>query len=230
MRHYGDSMNRGNKGIIVALIVSVSAVLSGCSGNSDELDEKLTHTVKMSFINSLAYMADFHVSKRNISTGYTGLFDSKNIASSDVKANDISSVYNYSYDAINNMVNLGVKDSINANQEKRITTNLSNGNHLWVIAWESSGSSTLSAINKKQHNTPDVFNVRLFANGNYDVSVDDTAILTTEKGIVTDYLAVSNCANSLKVAGNTIDLCTGNISSSYLLVVDGNGKRVMTEE
>jgi hypothetical protein len=128
------------------------------------------------------------------------------------------------------MVNFGVRDSINADKEDRMTTTLSKNDNLWVIAWEASGDRELSVVDKKQSNNADVFNVRLFANGNYVVSVDGNHVLNTEKGKVTTYLKVANCANGLKVADKAIDLCTGDFAKSYLLVVDNSGKRVMAEE
>ena len=60
--------------------------------------------------------------------------------------------------------------------------------------------------------------------------IDYKKVLTTKKGSFTSFLAVSNCANGLKVANQAIDLCAGNFGASYLLVVDSNGKRVMAEE
>lgn len=225
-----DIMNRSNKGFIIAIAVSFSTMLAGCGESSDELDDKLTHTADLYFINSLPYMADFYVDKRNISTGYSGLFDSNNLVSADVNTNDIGSAYTYSYKAINNMINLGVKDSVNVNKEERTTTTLKNSDDLWVIAWEASGERLLSVIDKKSNNTADVFNVRVFANDSYDVSVDGVKILTTEKGKVTEYLSISHCVDGLKVAGRAIDLCAANIGGTYLLVVDNNGKRVMAEE
>lgn len=226
----GIMMNNSNKILGIALMLGFTTALSGCGESSDKLDDKLTHEVEMSFVNSLSYMADFHVKKRYIDTGYSGLFDNDNVVSRDVPANSVGSTYRYSYKLINNMLNLGVKDSVNANKEERITTTLSNDEQLWVIAWETSGERALSVIDKKQDNNADVFNVRLFANGNYDVYVAGNKVLTTEKGKITDYLKVSNCGDGLKVANQVIDLCTGNFGASYLVVVNNNGKLVMAEE
>lgn len=223
-------MNGGNKGLGSALVLAVLAALSGCGESSDELDDKLNHDAKMSFVNSLSYMVDFHVKKRDILTGYNGLFDHANAVSRDVPTNEVGNTYHYNYKAINNMVNIGVKDSVNSNKEERINTTLSNGDNLWVIAWEASGDRTLSVIDKKKSNVANVFNVRLFANGRYDVFVDGDNVLTTEKGQITEYLKVNNCAEDLKVANNFIDLCSGNYGASYLIVVDNNGKLVMVEE
>ncbi|TMO03119.1 hypothetical protein [Pseudoalteromonas sp. S558] len=223
-------MNTSNKGLRISLLFGFATILSGCGESSDELDDKLTHEARVTFVNSLDYMADIHLKKRNISTGYSGLFDNDTIISSDVASNAVATTYRYSYKAINNMINLGVKNSITANQEERITKTLSNNDNLWVIAWEAAGEQTISVVNKKQNNNADVFNVRLFANGNYTVLIDNTKTITTEKGKVTDYLSVSSCANGLKVADKFIDLCTGNFGTSYLLVVDSNGKRVMAKE
>ncbi len=221
-------MSKSNKKI--GIVIALAAALSGCGETSDELDDKLTHNAKITFINSLNYMADFYLDKRSISTGYSGLFDNDNAVSRDVPFNEVGITYGYSYKVINNMINLGVRDSINGNNEERMTTTLSNGDNLWVIAWKDSNDSTLSVISKKKSNNADVFNVRLFANGNYNVSVANSNVLTTEKGKVTEYLKISDCAEGLKVADKAIDLCSGDFGASYLLVVDANGKLVMAEE
>jgi len=223
-------MNTSNKGLRISLLFGFATILSGCGESSDELDNKSTHEARVSFVNSLDYMADLHLKKRNISTGYSGLFDNDTIISADVASNTVSTTYRYSYKAINNMINLGVKNSITTNQEERITKTLSNNDNLWVISWKASGEQTVSVISKKQNNNADVFNVRLFANGNYTVLIDNTKTITTEKGKVTDYLSVNSCANGLKIDDKFIDLCTGDFGASYLLIVDKNGKRVMAEE
>ena len=223
-------MHKENKALGIVLMLGLTTLLSACGKSTDKLEDKLTHDAKMSFINSLSYMADFHVKKRNISTGYSGLFDNDNVVSGDVPTKEIGGTYIYSYDVINNMVNLGVKESTYADKEERMTTTLSKGDDLWVIAWEASNERALSVVAKKQHNDANVFNVRLFANGSYDVSVAGSKVLTTEKGKVTGYLTVSSCADGLKVAGQAIDLCSANFGASYLLVVDGNGALVMAEE
>ncbi|AZZ96220.1 hypothetical protein [Pseudoalteromonas sp. R3] len=223
-------MNYGNKGLGFALVLGLSAALTGCGESSEELKEQLNHDAKMSFINSLDYMADFHAKKRSISSGYSGLFDSSSVVSADVPAKEVGQTYSYSYKAINNMINLGVKDSNSGEKQDRMNTTLKDGASLWVIAWEANGERALSVVGKKPDNKADVFNVRLFANGSYDVMVDGSKVATTEKGKVTDYYAVGSCAEGLQVAGNAIDLCNGDFGKSYLLVVDANGKRVMAAE
>ncbi|MCG7536617.1 hypothetical protein [Pseudoalteromonas sp. OOF1S-7] len=222
-------MNNVNKGLGLTVLLGLSAALTGCGG-SDELNEQLNHDAEMSFVNSLDYMADFHVKKRSISSGYSGLFDSGSVVSADVPAKEVGKTYSYSYKAINNMINLGVKDSNSGEKQERMNTTLKDGANLWVIAWESDGERTLSVVGKKQQNQADVFNVRLFANGSYDVMIDGNKVTTTEKGQVTSYYAVSSCTDGLQVAGNAIDLCNGDFGQSYLLIVDGNGKRVMAAE
>jgi hypothetical protein len=222
-------MCHGCKRIGYPLIFGLVLTLSGCGG-SDELDKQLTHSANLTLVNSLGFMTDFHVKKRGISTGDSGLFESDSLVFSDVPAKNHSSVYRYSYQVTNNMVNVGVKDSVNANKELKASKTLSNGSDLWVIAWETSGERALSVIDKKQQLTKDVFNVRLFANGRYDVTVAGKRILTTEKGKVTDYLTVNNCARDLKVAEHVINLCAGNLGASYLLVANENGALVMVAE
>ncbi|WP_027670394.1 hypothetical protein [Rheinheimera baltica] len=223
-------MAKNSKGLGLALIFGITTALIGCGESSDELDEKLTHSASISLVNAWSSMADLHVAKRKFDSGYSGLFDTDNLVSQDVPVNEVGTPYRYSYKAINNIVNLGARDSISKNNEERTTKTLTNGEKLWVIAWEEGSVKTLSVITGKKHSKADTFNVRLFADGNYAVSVDGNQVLNTEKGKVTAYLEVNNCANSLKVADNAIDLCTAESGASYLLVVDRNGARVMAAE
>lgn len=219
-----------SKGLGFVLIFGVASAVIGCSGSSDELEEKLTHSASVTLINSWSEMADLHVAKRTFNGGYSGLFDADNLATRDVPANAVGTPYHYSYKAINNIVNVGVRDSISKNNEERSTRVLNNDEKLWVIAWEDTSGKTMSIVTRKQHTKSDTFNVRLFADANYAVSVDGNNVLSTEKGQVTAYLEVSNCANSLKVAGKALDLCSAEPGASYLLVVDRNGARVMATE
>lgn len=214
-------------GIKATILTGLTAALMGCGG-SDEVDNALSHSAKLSYVNSLDVMSDFYVDKRSISLGYNGLFDSKNRASGDVDKNSIGATYSYTYKAINNMVNIGVKES-NGHEEKNYHT-LSNGDDLWVIAWQSSNGKKLSFINKKKQEQADKFSVRVFASGTYSVAVDGNQTMATKAGEITNYMAVNNCANGLSVNGVAIDLCTGDFGKSYLVIVDANGKRVMAQE
>ncbi|MGF1909937.1 hypothetical protein L4C38_10885 [Vibrio kasasachensis] len=218
------------KGLRLVLLTGFSAALIGCSLESDELKDALTHDAKMSFVNALDYMADFHVKKRYISSSYSGLFDSKNISSKDVPKKATGSTYAYSYRAIHNMVNLGVKDSNSNSNKQKMYKSLSDGDNLWVIAWESAEQIELSVISKKKSNRTGAFNVRVFADGNYNIVVDGTQVATTEKAKVSGFITVDTCADGLTINGAAIDLCTGDPGQSYLLVVDKNGKRVMAKE
>lgn len=221
-------MNINNMSMI--LILSGTITLSGCGENSDELEEELTHNTKISFINSLNDMTDFHVQKRSISTGYSGLFDDDKLVAPNIPAYEIGDTYNYSYKLINNMINIGVKNSVTLANQERMTTTLDNNDDLWVIAWEASNEQSVSVIDRKKGNDTNKFNVRFFANGNYDVYVAGSQVLTTEKGKATGYITVENCNNDLKISDQSIDLCMGSIGFSYLLVVDNTGKLVMAEE
>ena len=222
-----------SKGLVFVLIFGVTSALLGCNGSSkewDDLDEKLTHSASITLINSWNTMADLHVAKRTFNGGYSGLFDADNLATRDVPANTVGAPYHYSYKAINNIVNLGVRDSISTNNEERGNRVLSNNEKLWVIAWEDTSGKMFSVINAKKHTKSDTYNVRLFADGNYAVSMDSNTVLNTEKGKVTAFLEVNNCANSLKLANKALDLCAAELGASYLLVVDRNGVRVMATE
>ena len=175
-------------------------------------------------------MGDFHVKKRSITSGYSGLFDSKNEVSHDVASNTVGNNYGYTYKFINNMLNIGLKDSIKVASYIRINTTLNNKDDFWVIAWESPLKKALSIVAKKRNNVEDVFNIRIFANARYDVSVDGNTMLTTEEGKVTPYIIVNHCADELAISGKAIDLCSGDLGASYLLVVDSSGKLVMVQE
>ena len=219
-----------NKILGIGLILGLTSVLSACGDTADKLKEQLNLDAQIYFINALSYMADFHLKKRNISTGYSGLFDNDSLVSADIPSKEVSDSVTYHYYITDNMVNLGVKDSIYADKKEQTNTTLHKGDNLWVIAWESSNERALSVVAKKRNDEANVFNVRLFANGNYDVALAGNKVLTTEKGKVTDYLKVSSCADGLTVAAHPIDLCSGNFGASYLLIVDHNGALVMAEE
>lgn len=215
------------RGLRIALLAGLMVSLMACEG-SDELDDTLSRDAKMSFVNSLTSMSDFYAEKRNISSGYSGLFNSYNIVSRDVPQDSVGETYTYKYKAISNMVNLGVRDS-NNNEQKNHQV-LRGGDKLWVIAWGADGDEKLSVLAKKQNNQANTFNIRVFANGNYAVVVDGNQVVKTKAGEVTDYIAINNCADELVINGAAIDLCSGDFGQSYLLVVDANGKRVMAKE
>jgi hypothetical protein len=215
------------RGLKIALLAGLLASLMACEG-SDELDDTLSRDAEMTFVNTLTSMSDFYVEKRNISLGYSGLFNSDNIVSRDVPQNSVGETYSYQYKAISNLVNLGVKDSNNNEQKNHHV--LSAGDKLWVIAWGADGDEKLSVLAKKQNNQADTFNIRVFADGSYVVAVDGNQVVKTKAGEVTDYLTVNNCVDELVINGATIDLCSGDFGQSYLLVVDAKGKRVMAKE
>lgn len=215
--------------IKLILLTSFCAGLLGCGGSdSNELDNTLSHSAALSFVNSLDASSDFYLDKRSISLGYSGLFDSKNKVSDDVNYNSVSATYSYSYKAMNNMINIGIKEN-NGAEEKNYHT-LKNGDNLWVVAWLRGDEKKISVIPKKKQLQADQFSVRIFANGNYPVVVDGNQAIATKTGQISNYITVNNCASGLQINGANIDLCTGDFGQSYLLVVDAKGKRVMAQE
>lgn len=211
-----------------ALLLGLLGVLAACG--SDELEKELERSSTFTFVNALNYSADFHVQRRNISTGFSGLFDSSNRFASDVESNSSSGSHTYRYKAINAMVNLGVRNSMNHNDEVRLYKALGGNENFWLIAWSSAGDGELTLIDKAKSDQSGKISVRIFADAIYPISVDGSAVGATKKGDVTAYYALDNCNTSLSINDKTIDLCNGDYGSSYLLVVDSNGKKLIAKE
>ncbi|MDE3273844.1 hypothetical protein [Pseudoalteromonas sp. G4] len=215
-----------------ALFVSVLSLgLIGCSESiTDDLDDALTHEAEFSFINAMDYSLDFHLQQRNLATGSSGLFDSKNLAAGNVQVNGYSSEYDYDYPAVMNMVNIGMRSAMSSQNEVKVHTNLSDDDEYWVIAWQNGVEKHLTLLEKKERDNANTFNVRIFANGVYPVTLKGSQVMTTERGKVSDFLTLDNCALDLTINGHAIDLCTGDFGESYLLVVNSDGKQVLVEE
>ncbi|MEC8327088.1 MAG: hypothetical protein VX100_13560 [Pseudomonadota bacterium] len=216
----------------VALIVSALCFGAiGCSDSiTDDLDDALTHEAEFSFINAMDYSVDFHLQKRTISAGSSGLFDSKNRVAGNVQVNGYSSEYNYDFPAVMNMVNIGMRSAMSSQNEVKMHTTLSDDDEHWVIAWQNGVEKHITLLKKKERDNANTFNVRIFANGVYPVTLKGSQVMTTERGKVSDFLTLDNCALDLTINGRAIDLCTGDFGESYLLVVNSEGKQVLVEE
>ena len=218
-------------GLKLLTAISIVSSLAGCDSSvSDELENALTHEAEMSFINTLDYSVDFHVQKRTLTAGSSGLFDSKNLAAGNVLSNTATDDFDYDYPAITNAVNIGIHSTNGAENEIKIHTNLSNDDELWVIAWQNGNEKRLTLLDSIEKDNDSTFNVRIFANGIYPVTIKGNQVMTTQMGTVSDFLTLDNCASDLRVNNHTINLCSGDFGESYLLVVDQNGEYVLVEE
>lgn len=220
---------KAGKAVFVAGVLSLATV--GCSDSiTDDLDNALTHEAEFSFINAMDYSLDFHLQKRSLTTGSSGLFDSKNRVAGNIQVNGYSSEYDYDYPAVMNQVNIGMRGAMSNSNEVKMHTNLSDDDEYWVIAWQNGVEKHITLLKKKERDNANTFNVRIFANGVYPVTLKGSQVMTTERGKVSDFLTLDNCALDLTINGRAIDLCTGDFGESYLLVVNSDGKQVLVEE
>lgn len=220
---------KAGKAVFVAGVLSLATV--GCSDSiTDDLDNALTHEAEFSFVNAMDYSLDFHLQKRTITAGSSGLFDSKNRVAGNVQVNGYSSEYNYDFPAVMNIVNIGMRSAMSSQNEVKMHTTLSDDDEHWVIAWQNGVEKHITLLKKKERDNANTFNVRIFANGVYPVTLKGSQVMTTERGKVSDFLTLDNCALDLTINGHAIDLCTGDFGESYLLVVNSDGKQVLVEE
>lgn len=223
-----------NKGLAkVALILSMMGGLAACGGGGGgggELDEELERSSNFTFVNALNYSADFHLQRRNISTDFSGLFDSKHRVTADIKQNSVGETYTYSYKAINPMLNIGVRNSISLGDEEKLYKTLSDKDNYWLIAWDSAGDNKLALIDRAKNDQTGKMNVRIFADASYVISVNGSNAGSTKNGEATTFYSLDNCNTSLKLNDKAINLCSADYGSSYLLVADSNGMRLIATE
>lgn len=219
-----------NKGLAkVALIMSVVGGAAACGG-VDDLDEELDRSSNFTFVNALNYSVDFHLQRRNISTEFSGLFDSKHRVTADIKKNSAGETYTYRYRATNPMLNMGVRNSISLGDEEKLYKTLSDKNNYWLVAWDSAGDNKLALLERVKNDQAGQLNVRIFADASYVISVNGSSAGSTKKGEATTFYSLDNCNTSLKLNDKAINLCSTDYGSSYLLIADSNGMRLIAKE
>lgn len=126
----------------------------------------------------------------------------------------------------------GVREANYRSKSATLSSTLADKQSYWLVAWLNDNSFELNHLLKTSDNKDGVYRVRLFSNSVQDVYVNgnSSAELTVQKGQVSQYVTVNDCA-ALVVGDNEIDLCqSGNLGKSYLAVVNEQGLLVLVEE
>ncbi|PAJ71761.1 hypothetical protein CJF42_24980 [Pseudoalteromonas sp. NBT06-2] len=215
------------------LALSIVFAVTGCGG-SDKIDKSIDDAVKdisanITFVNALDEMASFHVQIKHLSRD---VFSDKDKAA-DVAINEISSPYKHAWsDGSLKNTTFGVRDSNSQTKESKLDQELNADSNVFAVAWLSGTNYKLSVFEKQTSVQADVYNVRIFANAQMSVKINDSdqVVKTTEIGKVTQKFEINNCATGLQISGNYIDLCTVDLGKPYLVVADLNGKRIITQE
>jgi len=216
-----------------ALISSLIIGLSACGGSDkyddsvDDLDQN--RSSELVFVNTMDEMVTFYVKN---SIKWNKMFDDKHNILDQAKYSS-SEPNKYTWNNDSNTTDFGVQDTNSKVNKAQVEAELKNGIDFFVVSWESSNEYKISVLEKKPSNTPDVFRIRVFTNSDMSIKINgsDEVVAIAEKGEVSSAFTINNCADSLQVGNNHIDLCQGpNIGQSYLVVVDSNGKQVITQE
>jgi len=147
-------------------------------------------------------------------------------------SNEVSSAINHEWIDGAKQTELAYEDGNSGNNQKKITENLLDGKRYWSVAWQQNGDRELSLFEKKPTNESDKFKVRIFANAELDISINQqAAISATEMGEISASFAIEGCSD-LQVGELPIDLCqSADFGRSYLVVIDNeNGSVVIAQE
>ncbi|SFD26873.1 hypothetical protein [Pseudoalteromonas denitrificans] len=217
-----------------ALALSIVFTVTGCGGGSDKVDTLLDDltpkdkSANITFVNALDEMASFYVQIRDLNRD---VFSDEDKAS-DIAVNEISSPYKHAWGESLNNTTFGVQDANSQTKKDTLNQELTADSNVFAVAWLSGTDYQLSVFDKQASDKADVYSIRVFANSQMSVKINDSdqVVQTTEIGKVTQRFEVNNCETGLKVSGNYIDLCTLDLGKSYLVVADTNGKRVLIQE
>lgn len=223
------------KAVLCTTVMSI--FLSACGGSDkydksvDELEQN--RSSELVFVNTMDEMVTFYVKN---SIKWNKIFDD-NHKILDLVKNSSSEPNKYTWHDDLKNVNLnksyfGVQDTNSKVNKAQVEFELKNGIDFFVVSWESSNEYKISVLEKKPSNTSDVFRIRVFTDSDMSIKINgsDEVVATAKKGEVSSAFTINNCYDSLQVGNNNIDLCQGDIGQSYLVVVDSNGKQLITQE
>lgn len=210
----------------------ISLFLTACGGSDrydksvDELEQN--RSSELVFVNTIDEMVTFYVKN---SIKWNEIFDD-NHKILDLVNNSSSEPNKYTWHNDLNNSYFGVQDTNNKVKKAQVEVELKNGIDFFVVSWESSNEYKISVLEKKPSNTRDVFRIRVFTDSDMSIKINgsDEVIAIAKKGEVSSTFTINNCSDSLQVGNNHIDLCQGDIGQSYLVVVDSNGKQLITQE
>lgn len=219
----------------LALTLVVAATLTACGGSSSDDFKSVTESeVNFNFINSTDLMMDFHIRRDDLfdKDDEDKLFRSNYIVADDIPKASVSGSYEYEYKNISNAIHIGAIDSNSLHYNAKSKATLSGGKKYWGIVWKDYNELQFDTFRQKRNEKANVYNVRIFSNINASVYINgnDNEALRLEKGKVSDFLTINQCANSLTINDSDIDLCGVNHGYSYLVVFNNNGDTIITRE
>ncbi|MBT8167504.1 hypothetical protein [Falsiruegeria litorea] len=203
--------HKWKKSICIVVSIFVMLTTSGCN-----TDESISYNdARISYINALDEQVSFYVKK----DGESGnLYNDKHHTIMLMKYDHSDEIKHkwFGYQKSE----FAVQDSNSKSSKAVIKKSLKDNEKYWLIAWLDSGHYKLSVVKKYPSSRDNVYRVRIFADSEYKVNVNDSFSFTTSKGEVSSYLTVDNCS-SMTLEDEVIDLCGKDSGYSYIAVVSG---------
>jgi len=220
--------------LTLGLVLTTSTLLFGCGSEAAKIVGIDHAEADITYVNATDEMATFYLKRDKTfdNDDEDKLFRDKYEVARDIPTNNASNRIEHEFPYIENGIHLGVRESVTQNRRKLISKHIKDGNDLWAIAWEDGNDFELTLMKRKRANRDGEYRVRVFSNTRLPVYINGStnATTTTEKGKATNHLSIFNCADSLTVGTFPIDLCSGDVGLTYIVVVDANGFRMMIQE
>jgi len=219
------------KTVLCTTVMSLFLTACGGSDKYDKSVDKLeqNRSSELVFVNAMDEMVTFYVKN---SIKWKKIFDDNHNILDQAKYSS-SEPIKYTWHNDLNKTDFGVQDTNSKVNKAQVEAELKNGIDFFVVSWESSNEYKISVLEKKPSNTSDVFRIRVFTDSDMSIKINgsDEVVAIAKKGEVSSAFTINNCSDSLQVGNNHIDLCQGgDIGQSYLVVVNSNGKQLITQE
>lgn len=218
------------KKTILTVVLGMGTFLSGCGGGSDKVvsdildDVDTSHQASISYVNALENSTVFYAK----STVYPDdVYRSKHRVI-EVLANQTSDSINHEWINGAKETQFAIEDGNSASHKEQKIQDLQDNRRYWSIAWQHAGERELSVFEKNPTNEAGKYKVRIFANAELDISINQqTAISSTEIDEISASFAIEGCSD-LQVGVTPIDLCqNADFGRSYLVVVDADTSAVV---
>ena len=137
----------------VALFIAISFSLLGCGSSADRIVDNIdtTRQAKISFVNALDEMADFHAKVNYLNRD---IFDNRQKAKTVIK-NEIGNFTFKWIDSATQGSSFGVRDTNTNTKSVKIDTDIDNNANYWMIAWLDDGNYQLTGFKKSTYSETD---------------------------------------------------------------------------